>query len=347
MRRSNRKQLFVESLNERITPATFATSVIGGTLVVNQVDAAIGAIVITDNAAAGSVTVDDLADVHAPLVIATGATSNLIVNLKAADATPVLYDITSARAGNTTLNLKNAVPRALILDGGFTIGGNFTVVGGNGGLMVIESGMPLLVGGNATFKGGSGLDLLNLSIVGGTSIGGNLALSKFNSVGTNAGDSIGGWLGFNAAGEANPNFLLLTDTEIGGNLNYVGGTQADMIFLGGTVTEVNGNVNVKFGGQLPADASIFAQAPGPTSIIGGNVKVVGGNIGTETVMLSGVVGGNVRFNLGSGSNNAAVNGTFLGSKFNYTGGAGVDNVMYSPLIGSASDFADSPPRRRI
>jgi hypothetical protein len=336
MRPKNRIRPALEALSERLAPATFTSSGSGGTLVINQVDPAVGAIVITDNPGAGTVTIDDIADANPPTVISTAGFGSLRVNLKPTDATPVVYDIVSARSGNVTLNIKNTAARALLLDGGFAIGGNLRVVGGNGGLTVSEFVNPLLVGGNATFTGGSGLDMLNLTTIGGSTIGGNLFVKNFNGVGTNLGDAIGGNVSFNSAGESNPNILILNDTTIGGNLKYIGGSGADGIMLGGTTTNVGGNVFVNFGTQGAADLSMFMQAVGPTSVIGGNVRVIGGNLGTENVGLMGVVGGNVRLNMGNGTNAFAVTGMFEGSSINYTGGAGTDMLMYNPLAGSSS-----------
>ena len=337
MRLANRIRPNLEALNDRIAPATFTSSSVGGTLVITQVDAAVGGIIISDDPGAGTVTIDDIADANPATVVSTAGLGSLKINLKSTDATPVLYDIASARGGSVALNFNNTAPRLLLLNGGFMIGGNFNVTGGNGGLSILETVAPLMVGGNATFKGGSGSDLLNLTTVGGTSIGGNLKMIKFNGAGTNAGDAVGGNLIFDAAGESSPTVLFLMDSEIGGNLKVVGGTRADNISLGGAVgTTIHGNVNVNFGGQLPADVSIFMQAAAPSSKIGGNVKIAGGNLGTETAGLLGEVDGNVRFNMGSGTNSAGITGLFHGSSVKYTGGAGLDMLMWNPLAGSSS-----------
>jgi hypothetical protein len=280
--------------------------------------------------------VDDIGDVNPPTVISTAGYSSLSVNLKSTDTTPLVYDIVSARAGSVTLNVKNAGPRALFFDGGFTIGGNLTVNGGNGGLTVTESTNAMLVSGNATFNGGSSADTLDLSAVGGTTIGGKLTLSKFNTLSTNSGDAIGGNLSFNDAGEGTMDVLLLTDTHVGGNLNYLGGTTSDTIVLGGTMTSVDGNVAVNFGGQLALDASVLVQSAGPSNVIAGKVSVTGDSLGSDVVILGGVVDGNINLNMGGGTNTAIVSGMFMGSSMKFTSGAGMDTLVYTPLIGSAA-----------
>jgi hypothetical protein len=336
MRKNLRTKLSLESCDDRVVPATFTTSHVGGTLIINQTSPAVGAIVIFDNPGAGTVIIDDVGDVNPATVVPTAAYPSLKVNFWSADSTLIMYDIVSARTGNVTLNVKNAVPRGLLFDGGFAVGGNLTVVGGNGGLMVLESVNPMIVSGNATFQGGSGMDMLNLATVSGSTIGGNLTLSKFNVFATNVGDGIAGNLNYNDAGESNTGLMILTDTHVAGNLSYIGGTKADVIVLGGTTTHVDGNVTVNFGSQGAADFSVFSQLPSLTNVIAGNVKISGGALGVENVVLSGEVDGNVVFNLGGGTNGAVINGNFMGSSLRYNGGAGADILNYSPLIGSAS-----------
>jgi hypothetical protein len=334
MRTKKQARLSLEAFDDRIVPATFSASHSGSTLVITQTSPAVGAIFIVDNPAAGTVTVDDILDANPPMVISTAGFANLKVNLTSTDVTPVVYDPLSARGGNLTLNVKNTGARVLDMMGGFTIGGNLMVVGGNGGLTVNEVASPLKVAGNATFIGGFGMDVLNLTGAAGTAIGGSLTTTKFNTVTTGPGDAIGGSFNFNDAGEMNANHVMLNNTAIGGNLNYVGGSRSDVILMIGAVTKVDGNVSVNFGSQLPADVSGILQLPSPTNIIAGNVKVTAGSLGTDEVLLHGVVGGNITLNLGGTLNIATVDGLFEGASMSYTGSAGVDNLTYAPMAGS-------------
>jgi hypothetical protein len=336
MRKTLRTQLSVESCDDRVVPATFSVAHSGGTLIITQTSAAVGAVIVSDNPGAGTVTIDDVGDPFAATVVPTAAYPSLKVNFWSADTTAIDYDIVSARAGNVTLNVNNSAGRILFYDGGFAVGGNLKVVGGNGGLGILEFANPMIVSGNATFQGGSGIDILNLATISGTTIGGNLKLFKFNGLGMNVGDAIAGNLTFNDAGESNTNILSLTDAHVAGNLSYVGGTKADAILLGGTTTRIDGNFTVNLGSQGPADASIVSQAASATNVIAGNVKVTGGALGVESVTLAGEVDGNVVFNFGGGTNGAAITGKFMGSSLRYNGGAGADFLNYSPVAGSAS-----------
>jgi hypothetical protein len=336
MRTKNQIRESLESLDDRVVPSTFTTSHVGGTLVITQTSSAVGTVEIVDTYGFGSVFVDDEGDANPPTVVSTLGYANLTVNLMPTDVTPVVYDIMTGRAGNVTLNVNNTSPRPLFFDGGFTVFGNLMVNSGNGGLAVSESVAPLRVHGNAAFHGGSGADTLDLSVGSGTMIGGKLILSKFNTLSTNAGDSIGGDLNFNDSGEGTSNSMFLMDTHVGGNLNYVGGTAGDVISLSGSATTVDGNVTVNFRGQSATDASLLSQSFYPTNVIGGNVTVTGDNLGTDFVSLYGVIDGNINFNLEGGTNTAIIGGTIMGSSVRYTGGAESDSLVYTPLIGSSA-----------
>jgi hypothetical protein len=333
MRQKKWTRLCLEKLEDRTTPVTFNFIGAGGTLTLNQVSAAIADLSITDDAATGAITVDDTGDQAPPLTLNTAGFSNLTVNLLTTDTVPLTYSIISPRGGNVALNINNAAPRGLTIVGGGSIGGNLTVTGGNGGLSVNEVGAPLIVGGNATFNGGLSVDALNLGVPG-TLIGGNFNLSKFNVVLTSAGDVVGGTLSFNDFGEFNTNALVLMDSVVGLDLNYFGGARGDTVVLGGTSTVVGRNVSVNFSTQLPTDSSALVQ-PSPSSVIGGNVNVMGGNLGMQAVVLSGVVGGSISINLGNAAvNTVVVNGLLGGSSFVYIGGVGTDTVVFSPVTGS-------------
>jgi hypothetical protein len=328
-------RLSLQPLDDRLTPATFAATTVGGTLTVTQTAAAVGAISIIDNPAAGTVTVDDDGDANPAQVFNTTGRPSLSVRLLPADTTAVDYQINSPRAGSVGIRLNNTSPRTLNLAGGAQIGGSLTVTGGNGGLDVEETGVAALhVTGNATFTGGSVADTLNLGVAG-TSIGGTLTLTRFNTVATSSGDTVGGNLVFNAAGEATANVLRLLDTEVVGSLTYTGGPRADSVLLNGTTARVDRNVTVALGTQLGAEFSQLLEELGAGNIIGGTVRVTGGLLGTEGVTLDGTVNGAVSINLGGGTNSVFVLGLFNGPSFDYTGGAGADSINYGPLDGSA------------
>jgi len=328
-------RLSLQPLDDRLTPATFAATTVGGTLTVTQTAAGDGAINIIDNPAAGTVTVDDDADANPAQVFNTTGRPSLSVRLLPADSTAVDYEINSPRAGGVAIRLNNAGPRTLGLGGGAQIGGSLTVTGGNGGLDVEETGMAALhVTGNATFTGGSAADALNLGLAG-TSVGGTLTLTRFNTVITSTGDTVGGNLVFNAAGEATANVLRLIDTEVVGSLTYTGGPRADSVLLNGTTARVDRNVTVALGAQLGAEFSQLLEETGPGNIIGGTVRVTGSLLGSDGVTLNGTVNGAVSINLGGGTNAVFVTGIFNGPSFGYIGGDGVDTINYSPLDGSA------------
>lgn len=328
-------RLALRPLDDRVTPATFAATTVGGTLTVTQTAAGVGAINIIDNPAAGTVTVDDDADANPAQVFNTTGRPGLAVRLTPTDTTVVTYTISSPRAGGVGIRLNNTSLRTLNLAGGAQIGGSLIVTGGNGGLSIEETGGAALhVTGNATFTGGSAPDILNLGLAG-TSVGGNLTLTRFNTVSTSTGDTVGGNLVFNSAGEATANVLSLIDTEVVGSLTYTGGPRADSVLLNGTAARVDRNVTVALGAQLGAEFSQVLEESGAGNIIGGAVRVTGGLLGTDGVTLNGTVNGAVSINLGGGTNAVFVTGLFNGPSFDYTGGAGVDTINYSPLDGSA------------
>jgi hypothetical protein len=334
MRPKNRTRLSLEALNDRINPSSFHAVHAGSNLVITQDSAASGEIVILDDPQSGSVDVVDLGAGGGTLLANTGGTTNLIVNLKSADTTEVLYTVESARFGSVTLNVKNSAARVLEISGAGSIGHNFTVVGGNGGLNVEDLVNPLQIGGNATFKGGKGADSLDLTSQT-ASIGGNLTLMGFNDLFLK-GDSIGGGVTLRDPGELRDDFLSLEDTSVGGNLTYVGGAGADDVDFQGTTPSVHGNVTVNFGNQLAGDTSFFVQPAGLTSVIGGNLRVIGSNLGANDVIVQGVVTGNIALNLRNGTNTTVIDGTFLGKTVTYSGGSGVDDVAYEVLAGSSA-----------
>ena len=327
-------RLSLHPLGDRLAPAAFAAAAAGGTLTVTQTAAAVGAVTILDNPAAGTVTVDDVGDANPAAVFSTVGRPGLAVRLAPTDTTAVTYTIATPRAGGVALRLNNSSPRTLTLLGGAQIGGTLAVAGGDGGLSVSESGAALHVAGNATFAGGSGPDALGLGVTG-TSVGGTLTLTRFNTVSTSAGDTVGGNLVFNAAGEATANVLSLIDTEVVGGLTYTGGPRADSVLLQGTTARVDRNVTVALGAQLGAEFSQVLEESGAGNVIGGTVRVTGGQLGTDGVTLNGTVDGAVSIDLGGGTNEVFVSGLFNGPSFGYTGGAGVDTVNYAPLDGSA------------
>lgn len=331
--RTSAKRLRIENLEDRVTPVVFNWFGFGNTLILTQTQTSVGALNITDDGA-GTITVDDVGD-PPPLTVTTSGFNNLIINLLGTDTAAVTYDLTGPRSGNVTINVNNGAFRTLNIDGD-VIAGNLTVTGGNGGLFVSEINNPIEVGGNVTFNGGNSADTLLLPVAG-TTVGGHLFLNKFNTVISSADDVVGGNLLFNDFGEGTPNFLSLNDTTVGLDLHYVGGNRSDTIVLSGA-TIIGRNVIVNLGTQIPALLDSSSVVDSATSLIGGNVVVSGGNLGAETVILSGTVAGNVTLNLGgaSGSTNTAILvGTFAGSSFNYFGGVNVDTVVYSPLLGSA------------
>jgi hypothetical protein len=336
MRLNNRARLSVQPLDNRINPATFSISHSGSTLVIHQGAAAIGGIDILDDPASGTVSVDDTGDANPPTVASTVGYDSLSVKLNAADTTLVTYDILSTRTGSVTLDVDNVASRELFLAGGYTIGGNLKVVGGKGALNVAAPVDPVLVDGNATFVGGKSLDSLDLAIVPGSIILGRLTTTKFNTVLIGPGDTIGGNLTFNDAGDANTNVLDLSDTEVGGNFSYVGGSRNDTIVFDGTTAHVEGKVTVNFGSQLAGDTSFFVQNSGSTSIIDGDVRVTGGKLGSDDVVLQGTLNGNIQLNLGNGANLGVIEGTFHGSTIRYSGGSGVDTVGLLLLAGSSA-----------
>jgi hypothetical protein len=323
----------LEVLNDRFNPATFTPQTVGETLVINQKTNAIGGIVITDDPASDLVTVQDTGD--SSNIFQLNGLKNLVINLKPGDTSLVTYDIVSTRSGSVTLNLKNTAQRVLFLEGGAPIHGNLTVIGGNGALVASEQLDALNIGGNLTIRGGASLDSLDLSVVPGASIGGNLVVAKLNDLFLDSA-AIDGSLKFNDAGEANDNVLELKNSHVFGNLAYVGGAGSEDVDFEGTTPRVDGNVTVAFGNQLATDTSFFVQPAGSTSVIGGNVKVTGSNRGTDDVDVFGVIAGKIQINLGNGTNNAAILGTIQGPTVNYTGGSGVDTVTYDVVAGSAA-----------
>jgi hypothetical protein len=328
LNRSNRPSL--EVLEDRWVPASFTWIGSGSTLTLTQTSAAIGALTITDNVS--SVTVSDAGDGSTATVSLVGF-SNLTVNLLSTDRTALTYNLGAARSGNVTLNIANASARGLTFNpGGNTIGGNLTITGGNGNLLVTETSA-LLLGGNATLNGGLSLDVFNA--IGTTvTIGGNFTLNKVNVVALGSGSVIGGSLLFNDSGEFTPNTLTLTGTTIGSNLSYTGGSSTDIIVLN-MASVVGGNLSVNFGTQTSGSSELGING---TSQVAGSVAVIGGNLGTQSVTLAttATVNGSASFNMGSATNTIRWTGIFTGSTFYYTGGASVDTIVYTPAAGSAN-----------
>jgi hypothetical protein len=337
MRLQYRQRLCVEQLEDRLTPVAFSMIGSGATLTLIQTGGAAGALTITDDGA-GTITIDD-AGAPPPLTLTTSGFANISINLLATDAGPFTYDLTGPRGGDVTLNINNALARTVNVDDGAGIVGNLFVRGGAGALTVVELNNPLIVGGNASFQSGLALDTLSFGVAG-TVIGGSLSINRMNFVTTSANDVIGGSLYFNDSGESPViNTLTLTDTTVGGIFTYVGGNRGDIITLAGTTPTIAGLVSVNFGTQLAADTSLFTQAAGATSIIGGSVYITGGSLGTETVVLAGTVAGtsiflNLGSALGAGPNTAIITCLFAGSSFFYLGGAGIDSITYALLAGS-------------
>ena len=133
-------RLGLHRLDDRLTPATFAATTVGGTLTITQTAPAIGAVNVIDNPAAGTVTVDDTADGNPAQVFNTTGRPGLAVRLTSTDTTVVIYTISSPRAGSVGIRLNNTSLRTLNLAGGAQIGGGLSVTGGNGGLIVVETG---------------------------------------------------------------------------------------------------------------------------------------------------------------------------------------------------------------
>lgn len=321
----------LEALEGRWTPATFNWFGFGSTIQIVQTQGAVGALTITDNVS--SLTFFDSGDGSSATVNLAGF-NDLTVTLLGTDALPVTYDLTGFRPGNLTLNVNNALPRTLVFDGG-PIAGNLSMTAGSGGLTVVET-ISIVVGGNFFFNGGVGPDTLAFNGTGGTTVGGNLFLSRANVLSTAPGDVIGGSLIFNDFGGGHPDIVHLASTVVGGDINYFGGNRGDFVALAGTSPVVGRNVSVNFSNQLPGDSSALIQVAGPgfSSVIGGVVNVQGGNLGTEAVVLSGVVGGSISINLAGGTNTVIANGLLAGSSFVYFGGFGVDTIVYAPIPGS-------------
>lgn len=322
--------LRLESLESRYTPAVFNWLGFGSTMQITQTQGAIGVLGIVDNVS--SITVFDYGD-NSTATIASVGFNDLRISLLGTDSALVVYELNAPRPGGLTLEVGNALPRTLEFVGGFPIGGSMSVTAGSGGLLLYESA-PLILGGNLTFNGGVGFDVLALNNVGGTVVGGTMFLTKANIVHTTTGDVIGGTLSFNDVGGGFNNQVQLDNTVIGGDINYFGGNRGDIVALGGVAPVVGRNVTVNFASQLPTDTSILSQAAGLASIIGGSVNVQGGNLGTEIVVLSGVVGGSITINLNSGPNTVLANGFYAGTSFYFLGGVNVDTVIFAPLAGS-------------
>jgi hypothetical protein len=315
-------------LEDRLAPATFSAALTAGTLVITQTSAAVLDIQVSDNSALGVVAIDDHGDANLPSYFATAGRPSLAIRLQPADTTAVAYYTDTNRAGSVSLLLANTAARTLNLGGGATIGGSLTVTGGNGGLTVMELAA-LHVAKNATFRGGTGLDVLDLSSADATSVGGTLSMVRFNTIRSQS-DSVGR-LTFNAAGDATYNSLHLTGTKVLGSLIYVGGNGGDDIAIE-YGAEVSGQVGVNFGSQLPADMSFFWLDQ--NSRIGGRITATGGSSGRDRVDLMGTVDGAVTVNLGGGENELDARGLFNSSMLAYTGGSGVDTLIYTLRDGS-------------
>jgi hypothetical protein len=326
MARPRSVRLSVSPLDDRLTPATFAAVRVRDTLVLSQIHPAAGAIRIYDDPAVGVVSLLD-EDNHLVLDQFEIASQNLVVRLAPTAATQVTYDLHSPRAGNVSLGVRNAVARTLVLDGGAQIGGNLTVTAGKGGLTVREE-VGLHVTGQSTFRGGAGYDILNLGGAGTTL--GSLTTLGFNSVGTSPGDAIGPVV-FRDPGGKFGDVLYLSDTTVTGGLTYVGGTRSDSVYFDGLGMQLNGDVSISFGPQIAGDFSEVLQQGGS---IDGRVRVTGSRAGEDRVTLWWTVTGDVVVNLGGGTNTLNAFGDFHGAALQYTGGSGVDTIVYD-LIGAA------------
>jgi hypothetical protein len=335
----NRRLLRLEALETRVNPvAAFTWSAAGSTLTLTQVAGAVGALTITDDGV-GTVSIDDASTMASPdTTLSTTGFANLTVTLLGTDTTAVTYNLTGARTGNVALNVANTGTRTLNLNatGAASIGGNLSLTGGNGALTVARNATALTIAGNATFNGGNASDTLTLGTT--TTIGGNLTLNKINQLpAPPATVIVGGSFFFNSFGDNNANNLQLINLIVGGNLNYTGGNSTDVLNLQGTST-IGGNLVFNFGSQGAAASSNLVMQDATT--IGGSLVVIGGNLGSEVVFfgLGASLAGNALLNMG-GSTGAPGHdidflGTFGGSSFNYIGGAGVDNILYTPAAGS-------------
>jgi hypothetical protein len=327
MQLKNRARLSLETLESRVNPAAFNFFGVGDTLIITQVGGSTGtSLDISDDPATNTITLNDVT--VSTISLSTSGFNNLRLNLLSGDSTIINYTQVSNRTGNLDLSVANTLPRTLNLSAVGAIGGNLTVNASTAPLTINEVGGPLVIGGNATFNGGSnGNDVLNLSGVGGTTIGGNLTINRFNNVDLNT-DSIGGNFLYNAFGEGTNNTVDLVGTTVGGFFNYVGGNGTDGIVLGAATT-VGGSATINFGNSVGGISSFDLLA---TGVIGGSLSVIGSNLGTDDIDLEGFVGGNVLLNLGGGANDVdtvAATTVFGGQSFNYIGGAGVDDVTYA------------------
>ncbi len=126
-------------------------------------------------------------------------------------------------------------------------------------------------------------------------------------------------------------FAVNGNTIVGSTFTYTGGDGRDEVRLNNAIgTSIVGNTTIDLGGYTGA-GSQFARLNSASTSIGGTLRVNStGASGTDVFIgHAGLnIGANVLVDLGGGTNNADMLGNTGGMLARYTGGAGVDTVVY-------------------
>ncbi len=334
----NSISLHIEQLENRVLPAIWNFTSIGGTLTVEQIAAATGTVDIVDDG-----TTVTLSDGATTVSVSSEGVSNTNYKLFPNDTGDVNFSQTGFRPGNVTFNINNRFARNFDFDDGTGgIGGNFVLLGGSGDTTLnsdIGTSEPVTIFGSATFDLGSGFDNIELGEGGDLlTVGGNITLIDVNDIDFDEA-TVGGSVFVRNNRENMDNFLETDDggnfTLIGGNLYYLGGSGEDNFQLEGTIAV---NVFLNLGSQPTTGTSHIDVATNANgAVLAGNVTVIGGNLGTEifSTDLGTTIGGNLYLRLGGGINDVDILSFLGGQYFTYQGGVGTDSVMFNPDVGSS------------
>ncbi len=292
----------------------------------------------------GPITVDNNGAVNAFRFVNGGTSTltpanHLTLNMLNGSGTALTLDLDNPHIGDVVLNLGDGSRTASFTGALNSIGGSLHVTGGTGSQTVNAAvNARLLVGANLNIDTGAGPDTFSTG-ANGLGVTGFANVSGVNTLNNGGLMTIGGSFTFNTSTDNENSTLSNTGTlSVGGLFIYTGGTGRDSILLTGAGgNNFGGNMLISLGDNILL-GSQTVDIGAPATLSG---KLTASSIATTNTDIlktaAGVViNGDIDVNLGGGTNELELRGTFGGANVKFNGGSGNDKATYG-LTGNPVD----------